>query len=130
MTGRVSLISARTGAHFMRLRAVALALRRAPLQFTHLLDWPLAPGAEPPINTFFPSRYSTKTPTHLLSPLLAWYAKTLISVPIGKLVFVIPFLKRLVGGPPSIPQLTTLPSAPFTSIQIQAWGLINSTLVT
>src|SRR6266516_604856 len=91
---------------------------------------PFAPGADPPINTFRPSRYSTKTPTHLLSPLLAWYAKTLISVPIGKLVFVMPFLKRLVGGPPSIPQLTTLPSGPFTSIHSQACGLINSTLVT
>src|SRR3989441_546727 len=90
---------------------------------------PLAPGAEPPIKTFRPSGYSTKTPTPLVSPLLAWYPKTLISVPTGKLVLVMPFLNRLVGGPPSIPQVTTLPSVPFTSSHSQEWGLINSTFV-
>ena len=31
----------------------------------------VAPGADPPMNTFRPSRYSTNTPTPLLSPLLA-----------------------------------------------------------
>ena len=41
-----------------------------------------------------------------------------------------PFLKRLLGGPPSIPQLTTVPSLPLTSIQIQACGLTSSTFVT
>ena len=82
------------------------------------------------MNTFRPSRYSTNTPTPLLSPLLAWYPKSLISVPTGKLAFVMPFRKRLLGGPPSIPQLTTLPSLLFTSSQIHEWGLTNSTLVT
>jgi len=32
MTARISLIRGRTGAHFLRLRAIALALRGAPLQ--------------------------------------------------------------------------------------------------
>ena len=41
---------------------------------------PLAPGAEPPMNTLRPSRYSTNTPTPLGSPLLAWYPNSLISV--------------------------------------------------
>src|SRR5687767_15976991 len=54
---------------------------------------PLAPGAEPPMNTLRPSRYSTKTPTPLLSPLLAPYPNSFISVPTGRLAFVMPFLK-------------------------------------
>src|SRR2546426_4167594 len=41
-----------------------------------------------------------------------------------------PLRKRLVGGPPSIPQLVTVPSGPFTSSQSQEWGLTSSTLVT
>src|SRR5262245_47072160 len=81
---------------------------------------PSAPGAEPPMKTLRPSRYSTNTPTPLGSPLFAWYPNSLTSVPMGKLVFVIPFRSRLVGGPPSIPQLVTVPSGPLTSIQIHA----------
>src|SRR6266550_2321036 len=98
--------------------------------FAGAAGWPSAPGAEPPMNTLRPSRYSTNTPTPLDSPLFAWYPNSLISVPIGRLVFVMPFLSRFVGGPPSIPQFVTVPSAPLTSIQIQEWGFTSSTLVT
>ena len=61
---------------------------------------------------------------------VAWYAKTLIWLPTGRLALVMPLRRRLVGGPPSIPHVVTLPSVPFTSIQIQAWGLTSSTLLT
>src|SRR5687767_8308848 len=44
----------------------------SPQGFPATPPLPLAPGADPPMKTFFPSRYSTKTPTPLLSPLLAW----------------------------------------------------------
>src|SRR4030095_5100763 len=91
---------------------------------------PSAPGAEPPMKTLRPSRYSTNTPTPFGSPLFARYPNSLTSVPIGRLVLMIPFLSRLVGGPPSMPQLVTVPSAPLTSIQIHAWGFTSSTFVT
>src|SRR5258705_5293147 len=91
---------------------------------------PSAPGAEPPMKTLRPSRYSTNTPTPLGSPLLAWYPNSLISVPTGRLVLVMPFLSRFVGGPPSTPQFVTVPSAPLTSSQIHARGFTSSTLVT
>src|SRR5262245_33652677 len=91
---------------------------------------PSAPGAEPPIKTLRPSRYSTNTPTPLGSPLLAWYPNNLISVPIARLVLVMPFLSRFVGGPPSMPQVVTVPSEALTSIQIHACGFTSSTLVT
>src|SRR5207244_149827 len=87
--------------------------------FAGAAGWPSAPGAEPPMNTLRPSRYSTNTPTPLASPLFAWYPNSLISVPTGKVVLVMPFLRRFVGGPPSIPQLVTVPSGPLTSSQIQ-----------
>src|SRR3990172_8828306 len=53
-----------------------------------------------------------------------------ITAPTGRLVFVIPFRNRLFGGPPSMPQFTTLPSRPLTSTQIHECGLISSTFVT
>src|SRR5213594_3042569 len=53
------------------LRGLGNSLGRQFAASYGFADWPLAPGADPPMNTFFPSRYSTNTPTHLLSPLLA-----------------------------------------------------------
>src|SRR5438552_1949918 len=41
-----------------------------------------------------------------------------------------PRLNRLFGGPHSIAQLVTAPSAPFTSITIHEWGLVHSIFVT
>ena len=43
--------------------------------------------------------------------------------------FVQPFLSKIAGGPSSISQFATLPSAPFTSINRRACGLIQSSLV-
>ena len=53
----------------------------------------------------------------------------MISVPIGRVSFVTPFLIKEFGLPPSKPQFTTLPSGSFTSSQNHEWGFIISTLV-
>ena len=44
--------------------------------------------------------------------------------------FVKPRLNRALGGPPSIIQLSTVPSGFFTSMWFHVWGLIHSIFVT
>ena len=54
----------------------------------------------------------------------------MITVPSGREFLLTPRRNKVFGVPPSIIHCSMMPSGLFTSIWIQAWGLIHSTFVT
>src|SRR5690242_1839920 len=85
-------------------------------------------SAERPRNSRRPSANVTFLPTARVDPSLAWYPSTIISAPGGSESLVNPSRYRLFGLPPSIIQVTGLPSSPLTSMWIQECGLLTSHL--
>ena len=77
---------------------------------------PGAPVPVDPMNNFFPSGSVRSPPLALFDPSLARNPWTTIAVPAATDVLFQPRRSSAFGAPPSIIQLTILPSGPLTSM--------------
>ena len=81
------------------------------------------------MNSLRPSAKVMSRPFALFEPSFARYPSTNTSEPIGRSRLVKPRRSRLVGGPPSTIQATTVPSSCVTSTCSHEWGFTHSILV-